>query len=213
MSGFPAGTATDIRLLTYRGLGRGKGFEIIESTSGLDDRALCEALKSKVVPLVRVLIDQGIIDARELAVPNPTPDNGPSYSEFVAWINEGEERRDAVLVPPEHDDRKEREQREQIQALAKAVRVTREKLHHATVRVNSLERRLGRCSETTERLVAASRGCVASLHDLHGRVQGHEGRQAIAPVAHEVRRIAELVRELRKETALPDDSHSAGTAR
>lgn len=166
-----------------------------------------------MVPLVQILVDRGIIQAHELPLSQTSAGGDPSYSEFVAWINEGDDENGTVVVPPQRDNQVEREQREKIEALAKAIRVQREKLHHTTTRVASLDRRLDRCRETTDGLVSASRDCVASLHELRARVRGHEAEQAIAPVAREVRKITELVRELRKETAPREDDHSAGTAR
>ena len=165
------------------------------------------------MPLVGVLVDRGIIEAHELPRPQTQAGGGSSYSEFVAWINEGDDQDETVVMPPPHDDRVVREQREKIEALTAAIRVQREKLHRATDRIASLERRLDRCHHTTEGLVIASRGCVTALHELHSRVKGRDGEEAILPMSREVRKIAELVRELRTETSRREEPHSAGTAR
>ncbi len=63
---FPSGEGKDIILQSFKGLGRGKGFAVVERESGLGDRYLCIAVKERLLSLMAAFVDHGYVTPREL---------------------------------------------------------------------------------------------------------------------------------------------------
>lgn len=66
-SSFPAGAGTDILVAKFRGLGRGRGFRLMDRSSALDDRGLCLAVKEKTLQILSTLAAHGYVSPRDVA--------------------------------------------------------------------------------------------------------------------------------------------------
>ncbi|MFA5895335.1 MAG: hypothetical protein WC985_00310 [Thermoplasmata archaeon] len=88
---FPAGPGNDLPLKVVRGLGRGKGFEVVGTGSGLNDRDLCLQVKEKLLSLATVLAAHGYLASREveaaLGKAGMSQDLDAAFTEVRKWKN------------------------------------------------------------------------------------------------------------------------------
>ncbi len=88
-SSFPAGPGDEIPVKVVRGLGQGKGFEVVEIVSGLENRDLCLAVKEKLLSLTSVFLSHGYITRAELegaaTKPDLVPDPELAMNEVRKW--------------------------------------------------------------------------------------------------------------------------------
>ncbi len=190
---FPAGDGKDILLQTFRGLGRGKGFEVIDRSSGLDDRNLCGAVKPKLLSLLNVFVDHGHVLPAEVTalaggdVP-PTSDQGrpPAMdAELAALVSE-------VAV--------ERSRRQRLEAEVRAMESEITEAHRDHARADRYVReqahRLAAAQGLHGRLARASRGAVENLKRLRPQLDGNAAsRELFAEQVRALRSIVELVQE------------------
>ena len=86
---FPAGPGSDFPIKLVRGRGRGKGFDVVGVSSGLEDRGLALAVKEKFLAIAHVLAKKGYLSRGEMeevmGIPDLVPDLESALSEARNW--------------------------------------------------------------------------------------------------------------------------------
>ncbi len=194
LKSFPAGGATDIVLQTFQGMGRGKGFSVVSRQSGIDDRALAEALKPKLLDLLAVLAVHGHVTRDEIVDSVGQP--GETLRVELPSVRETKARELNAELTAERKTRAflEDEITDLQNGMTKLLRQWRE----AERRDALSQRRLSALSERTERLVAATREGVESLQRLRGEMKhADRGARELADHVRKMRAIVESVQSLR----------------
>ncbi len=182
---FPSVGGTELLLQSFRGRGRGKGFEAVPAGSGLTDKKLAMAVHDRLIEIIRTLEAHGLPVA---VVPASPISEQAKVRERVAELERelGHERASSKLLEGEVDD------------------LESELDHERTLRFNTLAQ-VGRLSQqldhaksTQAQLLAASRQCVASLRVLRENAKGTPfATHSLAPIVYDLKTMLDLVHEMR----------------
>ncbi len=194
LKSFPAGGGTDIVLQTFQGMGRGKGFRVVERESGIDDRKLAEALKPKLLGLLAVLAAHGHITRPEIVDSVRGAANAPRIE-----LPADADARTRELAAELDAERKTREFLEdEVTDLQNGMSKFLRQWREAERRDALAQRRSGELRDDTDRLVAATREGVASLQRLRTEMKDADrGAPELADHVRKMRAIVESVQALR----------------